>query len=340
MSTSPEGSKLGPQGAGEVILPTIVSLLFGFAAHGQSIVKVDGSSTVFPLTEAIAEEFQAVKKGAFRVTVGVSGTGGGFKKFCRGETDVQDASRPISESEMSDCKKAGIKYIELPVGFDAIAVVVHPSATWLTKITIPELKKIWSPDSQGKITKWNQVNPEWPATDLKLYGPGSDSGTFDFFTEAVVGKAHSSRGDYTGSQDHNITVTGVSSDKNALGFMPLSYFEPNKERLRALLIEDPKGRSTGPSRATVENGTYFLSRPVFIYVSEGGFKKTEVREFVEFYLENSMKLVDEVKLVPLPKKAYSLGLEHLKKLKWGTMFGGKSFVGFKIENVMTRETAL
>ena len=174
--------------------------------QAQTLVKVDGSSTVYPITEAVAEDFQKSKKNSIRVTVGISGTGGGFKKFCRGETDVSDASRPITKKEMDDCKSAGIEYVELPVAYDALTVVINPKNDWAKTMTVAELKAIWEPAAQGKITNWNQVNPAWPDRPLKLYGPGADSGTFEYFTEAINGKAKATRGDFTASEDDNVLV--------------------------------------------------------------------------------------------------------------------------------------
>jgi phosphate transport system substrate-binding protein len=313
-------------------------------AHAQvPVIKIDGSSTVFPITEAMAEEFQTSKKGAVRVTVGISGTGGGFKKFCRGETDVQDASRPIQTSELEICRAAGIKFFELPIAYDATAVVVSVKNTFLKSITVEELKKMWAPEAQGKIMKWSDVNPAWPKDAFKLYGAGSDSGTFDYFTEAIVGKSKSSRGDYTASEDDNTLVTGVASDKNALGYVPLAYYEENKAKLKAVAIvggekAPKKTEAVLPSRETVETGAYFpLSRPIFIYVNEASMKKAEVKEFVSFYLKNSAKIVPQVKYVALPAKAYTIGQEHVTKNKLGTVFGGHSEIGMKIEDLMKKE---
>ncbi len=323
-----------------------VLLLLTASAFAESLIKVDGSSTVFPITEAVAEEFQAAQKGAVRVTVGISGTGGGFKKFCRGETDVQDASRPIQATEMEDCKKAGIKYFELPIAYDAIAVVVNPKNDWIKDITVDDLKKMWEPAAQGKITKWSDINPKWPAQPLKLFGPGSDSGTFDYFTEAIVGKAKQSRGDYTASEDDNVIVQGISNDKYALGYFGLSYAEANKSKLKlAGLIGGDKAPKKNvavlPSKETVENGSYFpLARPIFIYVNEASYKRAEVADFAKFYLQNATKLVPEVKYIALPAKAYEMGVEHLTKGKLGTKFGGHSEVGMKIEELMKKEGTL
>lgn len=311
------------------------------AAHAQ-IVKIDGSSTVYPITEAVAEEFQKAKKNAIKVTVGVSGTGGGFKKFCRGEIDISDASRPITEKEMAACKEAGVQYIEMPVAFDALTVVVNPKNAFLKQGTIEEMKKLWEPAAQGTITKWNQINPAWPDAPVKLFGPGADSGTFEYFTEAMVGKAKSSRGDYTASEDDNVLVQGVSRDVNAIGYFGYAYYAENKGRLKALPIVNPKtGKAVEPSAANVENGTYApLSRPIFIYVKADSLNKPEVKEFVEFYMKNGAALTKEVKYVPLPASAYLGNIEHMNKKKLGTVFGGHNEIGITIEDLMKREAKL
>jgi phosphate transport system substrate-binding protein len=301
------------------------------------VVQVDGSSTVFPITEAMAEEFQKAKKGKVKVTVGIAGTGGGFKKFCRGETDISDASRPILKQEMEACKGAGIEYFELPIAYDALTVIVNPKNDWVKALTVPDLKKMWEPSAQGKVTNWNQVRSEWPNAPLKLFGPGADSGTFDYFTEAIVGKAKSSRGDFTASEDDNVLVQGIINDRNALGYFGFSYYVENQNKLKAVPIDVGKG-PVAPSPKTVEDGTYQpLSRPIFIYVSKKSMDKPEVREFVEFYLKNAPALVKQVKYVPLPQSVYTTGAEHLKKGKVGTMFGGEAEVGVKIEDLMKRE---
>lgn len=305
-------------------------------AHAQ-IIKIDGSSTVYPVTEAVAEEFQKARKGKIKVTVGISGTGGGFKKFCRGETDISDASRPILKQEMEACREAGIQYIELPVAFDALTVMVNPKNTWVTSMPVAELKKIWEPAAQGKITRWNQVRSSWPNAPLKLYGAGADSGTFDYFTEAIVGKAKASRGDFTASEDDNVLVQGIGSDRNALGYFGFAYYAENQSRLKAVAIDGGKGPVL-PSAKTVEDGRYQpLSRPIFIYVNKKSAEKPEIKAFVEFYLKNAANLVKQVKYVSLPAKAYTLGLEHFQKGKVGTVFGGEAEVGVKIEDLLRRE---
>ena len=311
-------------------------------AQAQSIVKIDGSSTVFPVTEGIAEDFQKSKKNAVRVTVGISGTGGGFKKFCRGEIDIADASRPILAKEMEECRAAGIEYFELPVAFDALTVVVNPKNTFLKSVSVEELKKMWEPSAQGKITRWNQVNPSWPDAPIKLFGAGSDSGTFDYFTEAINGKSKASRGDYTASEDDNVLVQGVSQDVNAIGYFGFAYFAENQNRLKAVPIVEKAGKAAVmPSEATVINGSYQpLARPIFIYVSSKSMAKPEVREFVEFYMKEAPRIAKEVKYVPLPAKAYATNLEHLKQNKKGTVFGGTPEVGITIEALQAREAKL
>lgn len=320
--------------------------LLSLCAQAETpLIKIDGSSTVFPVTEAVSEEFQQSQNGKVRLTVGISGTGGGFKKFCRAETDVQNASRPILTAEMEECRKTNVKYFEIPVGFDAIAIVVNPKNA-LNSITLDELKKMWSPEAQGKVMKWNQVNAAWPDQELKLYGAGADSGTFDYFTEAVTGKSKASRGDFTASEDDNTLVLGVSNDKGALGFIPLSYYEANKAKLKLLSVvggpkSPKKSVAVTPSKKTVIDGSYYpLSRPIFIYVSEAGYKKPEVKSFVEYYLGHAQKLVNEVGYIPLPPSAYKTATDHLKKNRLGTAFGGHSEVGLTIDQILKKEASL
>jgi phosphate transport system substrate-binding protein len=304
------------------------------------VVKIDGSSTVFPVTEAVAEEFQKAKKGAVNVTVGISGTGGGFKKFCRGETDLANASRPISKKEMAECAKSGVRYYEMPIAYDALTVMVNPQNAFIKSMTIAELKKIWEPAAQGKINSWKDVNPAWPDQKIKLYGAGSDSGTFDYFTEAIVGKAKSSRGDFTASEDDNVLVQGISGDKGALGYFGFAYYIENQKKLKAVAIDGGKG-PVAPTPENVDNGTYQpLSRPIFIYVSEKSLEKPEIRDFIDFYMKNAPQLVKEVKYIPLPAKAYAGNLEHLAKKKLGTVFGGQNEVGLTIDQLMKREAQL
>lgn len=326
----------------KLVVPAVLALSSAFTASvafADTLVKIDGSSTVYPITEAVAEEFQLAKKNAIKVTVGISGTGGGFKKFCRGEVDIADASRPILIKEMEVCKAAGIKYIELPVAYDAMTVVINPKNKFIKQLTVAELKKMWEPAAQGTVKQWNQINPAWPDQPIKLFGPGADSGTFDYFTEAIVGKAKSSRGDFTASEDDNVLVQGVSRDIGALGYFGMAYYTENKDKLKAVPIAMAEGKpAVLPSFETVENGTYQpLSRPIFIYVSAKAVEKPEIKEFVEFYLKNAAKLVKEVKYVPLPAKAYVIAQQHITNKKFGTVFGGESEVGLKIEDLLKRE---
>lgn len=325
-----------------VKLSTVLLALSGAfgstGVHADALVKIDGSSTVYPITEAVAEEFQKAKKGRIKVTVGISGTGGGFKKFCRGETDVANASRPIQAKEMEDCKAAGIKYIELPIAFDALTVVMNPKNKFLKQITVAELKTMWEPAAQGKVTKWNQINPAWPDAPLKLFGAGADSGTFDYFTEATVGKAKSSRGDYTASEDDNVLVQGVSRDENAIGYFGFAYYVENKDKLRAVPVVNKAGKPVEPSFEHVIDGTYEpLSRPIFIYVNAKSVEKPEVKEFVEFYLKNAENLTKEVKYVPLAAADYNHALANFSKGKTGTAFSGHSEIGVKVADLLKRE---
>jgi phosphate transport system substrate-binding protein len=323
----------------------VAAVLGGMAAMAVAVadvVKIDGSSTVFPVTEAVAEEFQKAHKGKYKVTVGISGTGGGFKKFCRGETDISDASRPILKKEMGDCKAAGVEYIELPVAFDALTVMVNPKNAFIKSMTVAELKKVWEPAAQGKIMKWNQVNPAWPDQPLKLFGAGADSGTFDYFTEAIVGKAKSSRGDFTASEDDNVLVQGISRDANALGFFGYAYYAENTDKLKAVpIVDKPGGPAVAPSEKTVLDGSYQpLSRPIFIYINAKALAKPEVKLFSEYYMQHGAKLAKEVKYVPLPDRAYKAGMQRIATMKKGTAFGGIAEVGVKIDDLLAREPRL
>ncbi len=323
----------------------LVAAAVGFVSPGalaqDKLVKIDGSSTVYPVTEAVAEEFQGKNPG-IKVTVGISGTGGGFKKFTRGETDISNASRPILAKEMEDAKTNGVEYIELPVCFDALTVVVHPQNTWAKSMTVAELKKIWEPEAQGKITKWNQIRPDWPDAKIELYGAGTDSGTFDYFTEAIVGKAKSSRGDYTASEDDNTLVKGVEGNKFALGYFGYAYYAPHSKKLQAVAIQWDKNKikePVVPSADSVIKGTYNpLSRPLFIYVNKKSAEtKPEVKKFVDFYLSNVKELSAEVKYVPLPSTAYETIQSRFGRLETGTGFGGESEVGLAIDELLKRE---
>ncbi|SFP88451.1 phosphate ABC transporter substrate-binding protein, PhoT family [Nitrosomonas cryotolerans] len=322
-----------------VVAIIILGIWFSISTTNASpIIKIDGSSTVYPITEAVAEDFQIAKRGAIRVTVGISGTGGGFKKFCRDEIDIVNASRAITKLEMDTCKAAGIHYIEMPIAFDALTIAVNPKNLWSQSITIQELKKIWEPAAQGKISHWNQVNQAWPDKRIKLFGPGADSGTFEYFTEAVVGKPKSSRGDYTASEDDNVLVQGVASDMYALGFFGFAYYIENQKKIRAVAVDGGKG-GVLPSAKSVEDGSYQpLSRPIFIYVNAKSTKKPEIKEFIKYYMDNAPALVTEVKYFPLPTEIYHLNIEHLNKQKTGTVFNGQSEIGVQINEVLKRES--
>ncbi|MBB1391842.1 PstS family phosphate ABC transporter substrate-binding protein [Shewanella sp. SG44-6] len=319
-----------------VILGTAVMLALP-QAMARDLVKVDGSSTVFPATEAVAEEFQQAEKGKTMVTVGISGTGGGFKKFCRGETDISNASRPIKDSEKKLCAENNIEYIELPGMLDALSIVINPKNDWVDYLTVDELKKMYEPDAQGKITNWNQIRSTFPDRPLKLFGAGTDSGTYDYFVEAVVG-GKSTRGDYTATEDDNVMVQGVASDVNAVAFFGLAYYEENHDKLKAVPISWKGEKAVSPSSENARNASYQpLSRPLFIYVNKKSTEKAHVNRFVEFYMnkEHASKLIAEVGYVPLPEKAYDMALEKYKNKVTGSVFHG-SEVGVGIEELLKR----
>lgn len=290
------------------------------------LVKVDGSSTVFPITEAVSEEFQMdrANKGIM-VTVGISGTGGGFKKFCRSEIDVTNASRPIKSTEIALCGKNGVEYLELPIAFDGIAIIVNKSNSFLKEITVDELKKMWSPEAQRKVLKWSDVNPAWPSTPLRLFGPGVDSGTFDYFTKAINGEEGASRGDFTATEDDNVIVQGVSTDKSALGFLGLAYYEENKNKLKVVPVVATKGVNKGkavePNLETVRDNIYTpLSRPIFIYASVKASQKPEVDKFMKYYLKMAGELAEEVGYIPLSETEHGKTLKIYNEKITGTIY--------------------
>jgi phosphate transport system substrate-binding protein len=312
----------------------------GQGAASNAVITIDGSSTVFPISEAVAEEFQ--KQGGVKVTVGISGTGGGFQKFCRGETDISDASRPIRPVEIETCKKNGVEFIELPVAYDGLAVIVNPKNSWATSMNVAELKTLWAPEAQNKVTRWNQVRASWPDREIRLFGAGVDSGTYDYFTEAVVGKEGASRGDFTSSEDDNVLVQGIANDELALGFMGLAYYEQNKSRLKLVPIDDGKKENGDgpivPSTETVRNGTYQpLSRPLFIYVSRKAAERPEVQKFVESYFTSGRELVAEVGYIELTPQIYELAQKHFAERRTGTAFESGSQVGVTLEDLLSRE---
>jgi phosphate transport system substrate-binding protein len=308
------------------------------AVHAAAVIEIDGSSTVYPITEAVAEEYQATLGGA-RVTVGISGTGGGFKRFCRGEIDIANASRPILKEEMVLCAQAGVRYYELPIAYDALTVVVSKSNTFVDQLTVDELKRMWEPAAQRKVMNWNQIRPGFPDLPLKLAGAGADSGTFDYWTEAIVGRSKASRGDYQASEDDNVTVMYVSRDKGALGYFGMAYYQENTDRLRAIPIVPPSA-NTGvlPSATTVNDGSYQpLSRPLFIYVKEKSLQRPEVKEFVDFYISDGAVLAAEVGYVELPEEAYALSRKNLAEGKVGSGFTGAPEIGLTVEELLVRE---
>ncbi|MDX1667975.1 MAG: PstS family phosphate ABC transporter substrate-binding protein [Limnobacter sp.] len=310
-------------------------------SSGDAVVQIDGSSTVFPITEAVAEDFQIEQKGEIRVTVGISGTGGGFKKFCRGETDISGASRPIKEGEMQACADAGIKFIELPVAFDALTVVINKDNDWARELTVDQLKMAWQSAAQEKIDSWNQIDPNYPDVPLRLYGPGTDSGTYDYFKEVVVGKLpdgtkDDTRADYTASEDDNVLVQGVSSDQGGLGYFGFAYYKENKDKLDAVAVVNDEGKPVLPSIETVNDGSYNpLSRPIFIYVSQASMEKPHVKKFMDYYMANAPQLSNEVGYVAMPNEYYAAASERLNTGITGKVFGVKEHKGKPIDELMT-----
>lgn len=281
-------------------------------------VRLDGSSTVFPISEAVAEEFnQAQPK--VRVTVGVSGTGGGFKKFLAGETDINDASRTIKESEQEKAATAGIGYIEVPVAFDGLSVVVNKDNDWVDHMTVEELNAIWKPDS--KVTTWADVREGWPDEKIRLYGPGTDSGTFDYFTHAINGKEQASRPDFTASEDDNVLVQGISGDHYSLGYFGFAYYVENADKLKIVPIDGGNG-PVEPTLETINTGTYApLSRPIFIYINPTSLDDPAVAAFVDFYMEHAAELAEEVGYVSLPDSVYAAARQRIADRVTGTAYG-------------------
>jgi phosphate transport system substrate-binding protein len=324
-----------------VIAIVILSSQQLYADQLTGMVRIDGSSTVYPITEAVVEEFRALQP-KIKVTVGISGTGGGMKKFFAQEVDIANASRPIKSVELAEVQKNNIEFIELPVAYDALTVVVNAKNTWADSITVQELKKIWEPEAQGKILKWSQVREGWPDKPIKLFGAGVDSGTYDYFTEAIVGKEHSSRGDFTSSEDDNVLVQGITNDLYALGFFGMAYFEENKTKLKALKVDDDNAANgAGPQAATRENvitGIYApLARPLFVYVNKQSLKRPEIAALMNFYLESVATLVGEVGYVPLAEPTYVLVRQRLAEQKAGTIYAGSvGHVGVALEELLRK----
>lgn len=272
-------------------------------------IAIDGSSTVFPITEAIAEEFNAAYP-EVRVPIGVSGTGGGFKKFIAGETDISNASRPIKDEEAAAAADAGIEYIEMTIAYDGLSVLVNPENTWVESLTVDELKMLWAPDSTVKT--WSDIRSEWPNEEIKFYAPGTDSGTFDYFTEEINGESGAIRADFTASEDDNVLVQGIAGDKNAIGFFGFAYYEENKDKLKLVSIDNGSG-PVAPDFNTIQDGSYSpLSRPIFIYINKAALEKAEVVEFITFYNTIAEDIIPEVGYVALPSADYLANLELLK----------------------------
>src|ERR687894_894578 len=280
---------------------------------GSSQIAVQGSSTVLPISQAAAEGFNQQNPDV-QITVSGGGTGDGFEAFCAGDSDIADASRPIEDDEVQNCQENGIEFVELPVALDALTVVVNPQNNFADNITLEQLRTLWEPDADGQVTQWSQVNPEWPEQQINLYGPGTESGTFDYFTERVNGEEGESRTDYQASEDDNVLVQGVSGDPNALGYFGFSYFEQNQQRLKALTVD-----GVAPDAETAQSGEYPLSRPLFIYVSTQALEeKPSVEEFVNFYMENLGQLVGAAQELPLSPAPDEEARERLENRTTGT----------------------
>ena len=296
---------------------TIFGSMSVSAEQLRGTVSLDGSSTVFPISEAVAEEFLAVQP-RVRVTVGVSGTGGGFKKFLAGEIDINDASRPIKMKEVDKANEMGIGYIELPVAYDGLSVVVNKKNTWVDHLTVAELSKIWQPGRT--VTNWSDVRAGWPEMKIRLYGPGTDSGTFDYFTETINGKSGASRPDYTANEDDNALVQGISGDEGSLGYFGYAYYAANQDKLKLVPIDGGKG-PIAPTQTTINNGTYApLSRPIFIYVRPDALDRKEVRAFVDFYIDSAAMLASEVGYIPLPDAVYARAKKRIEVRELGTAY--------------------
>lgn len=297
-------------------------------------IVADGSSTVFPITSAAAQEFNQFAPNV-RISVGISGTGGGFSKFCNGETDIQDASRPITQRERDACARNGIEFIEIPVAYDGLSVLVNPQNTWVDCLTVAELKRIWEPGAQGQITNWSQVRQGFPNRPLNLYGPGTDSGTFDYFTQAINGKEKDSRGDFQASEDDNVLVTGIAGDPNALGYFGYAYYVENQNRLKLLAVDQGNGQCIRPSIDTIVSGAYQpLSRPIFIYVKRSVADRPEVAAFVNFLLSRSFTPIinsREVGYIPLPDDIYQAVTRRFNNKTTGTLFPQGAEIGATLD---------
>lgn len=305
------------------------------AACGAGTTDIDGSSTVFPITEAMVEDWGESVGGSARLVIGISGTGGGFKKFCSGDTDINDASRPIKPSEVRKCAEGGVEYIELPVALDGLTVGVNPDNDFVQCVTMEELHIMWAEEAEGKINRWNQVRSSWPNTRLRLYGPGVDSGTFDYFTETVNGEAQSSRGDFTSSERDNVLVRGIAGDRGSLGYFGYSYFVENQDILKMVAVDSGNG-CVFPSDETINNGAYSpLSRPLFIYVSKEAWAEQDVKDFVSYFVSyERADLLRELGFVPFPKAVHDLVLDRFVRGLTGTLFGGENPKKGTVEEIL------
>ena len=330
-ASSQQSSAAGPGGGGA--MPEALNTSEYAALTGD--IEIDGSSTVFPITEAVAEEFGYLTEGNVRVTVGVSGTGGGFKKFCNGEIQISDASRPIKASEVQLCADAGIEYIEIPVAIDGLTVIVNKDNTWVQCMTVEELNTMWAPEAEDVVTQWDQVRAGWPADEMEMYAPGVDSGTFDYFTETIGGASGASRGDFTASEDDNLIIQGVSGGKNGVGYLGYAYYQENASKLKAVEV-DGGGGCIAPTEANINDGTYApLSRPLFIYVRKDAAQTPHIAEFIRYYLsKEGQGLASEVGYIPYPQPVYDLALAKFENGVSGTVFGGENPMHGPVEEVL------
>ncbi len=305
-------------------------------ACGAGTTDIDGSSTVFPITEAMVEDWGDSIGGSARLVIGISGTGGGFKKFCAGDIDINDASRPIKSSEVEKCAEQGVEFIELPVAIDGLTVGVNPDNDFVQCVTVDELHTMWQPEAEGQIHSWNQIRDEWPDENLRLYGPGVDSGTFDYFTETVNGEAQASRGDFTSSERDNVLVQGIAGDKGSLGYFGYSYFVENQDKLKMVGIDAGDG-CVYPTDETINNGSYApLSRPLFIYVSKESWAKQDVMDFISYYVSyERADLLKELGFVPFPEKVHDLVLDRFQRGLTGTIFGGEDPQHGTVEEILS-----
>jgi phosphate transport system substrate-binding protein len=323
------------------VITAIVNDPFSKAEMRKEAIEIDGSSTVYPITKLMASEFNTSRNKKVEINVDISGTTGGFKNFCEGKTDISNASRPILKEEIAVCQKRGVKYIELPIAFDALTIVVNPKNDWANDITIAELKKIWEPTAQGKITKWNQIRSSWPDKPLNLYGPDKDSGTYDYFMEAIKDESKTTRNDYTSNKDDNMLVKGVSQDPNGLGYFGFAYYEANTTQLKALAVDSGKGATMPSPQAMAKNLYQPLTRPLFIYVNYHSAQvKPEVKEFVDFYLAKAPKLVNQVGYIPLSEEVYHLDLIQFNQGEVGTVFNGVAQLNLTLAEVLRKRATL